>query len=80
MWTCRQQGMIAKTEKGTYEQLIQILEFSNPFFKGDCDFKLEEFLAGTPETFEPHYGKNKIMNNKSSMQMLLRSCLKTNHF
>ena len=28
------------------------------FFKGDNDFKLEEFLAGTPETFEPHYGKN----------------------
>jgi len=24
--------------------------------KGDNDFKLEEFLAGTPETFEPHYG------------------------
>ncbi|XP_031559372.1 cap-specific mRNA (nucleoside-2'-O-)-methyltransferase 1-like [Actinia tenebrosa] len=24
--------------------------------KGDCDFKLENFLAGTPETFEPHYG------------------------
>ena len=28
-------------------------------FKGDNDFKLEEFLAGTPETFEPHYGKRK---------------------
>lgn len=26
--------------------------------KGDNDFKLEEFLAGTPETFEPHYGVN----------------------
>jgi len=26
--------------------------------KGDNDFKLEEFLAGTPETFEPHYGKS----------------------
>ncbi|KAI6650001.1 Cap-specific mRNA (nucleoside-2'-O-)-methyltransferase 1-like [Oopsacas minuta] len=24
--------------------------------RGDCDFKLEEFVAGTPETFEPHYG------------------------
>lgn len=24
--------------------------------RGDNDFKLEEFLAGTPETFEPHYG------------------------
>lgn len=62
------------------EQLIQILEYFIPFLKGDCDFKLEEFLAGTPETFEPHYGKKKIMNNKSSMQMLLDSCLKTNHF
>ena len=28
-------------------------------FQGDNDFKLEEFLAGTPETFEPHYGKDK---------------------
>ena len=28
-------------------------------FQGDNDFKLEEFLAGTPETFEPHYGKRK---------------------
>ncbi|KAJ7378750.1 Cap-specific mRNA (nucleoside-2'-O-)-methyltransferase 1 [Desmophyllum pertusum] len=26
--------------------------------RGDNDFKLEEFLAGTPETFEPHYGVN----------------------
>lgn len=26
--------------------------------RGDNDFKLEEFLAGTPETFEPHYGAN----------------------
>lgn len=25
---------------------------------GDNDFKLEQFLAGTPETFEPHYGAN----------------------
>lgn len=25
-------------------------------FPGDCDFKLDSFLAGTPETFEPHYG------------------------
>ena len=34
---------------------------SNSFkflLKGDNDFKLEEFLAGTPETFEPHYGKS----------------------
>ncbi len=25
--------------------------------KGDCDFKLDEFLAGTPECFEPFYGE-----------------------
>lgn len=25
---------------------------------GDNDFKLDAFLAGTPETFEPHYGAN----------------------
>lgn len=24
--------------------------------KGDNDFKLNEFLAGAPEYFEPHYG------------------------
>ncbi|KAK2710052.1 hypothetical protein QYM36_013652 [Artemia franciscana] len=26
--------------------------------KGDNDFKLEEFLVGPPECFEPYYGKN----------------------
>ncbi|XP_048579505.1 cap-specific mRNA (nucleoside-2'-O-)-methyltransferase 1 [Nematostella vectensis] len=26
--------------------------------KGDNDFKLENFLAGSPETFQPHYGKD----------------------
>ena len=31
------------------------------FSEGDNDFKLEEFLAGTPETFEPHYGENNIL-------------------
>lgn len=25
--------------------------------KGPNDFKLEDFFAGPPETFEPHYGK-----------------------
>lgn len=25
--------------------------------KGSNDFKLEDFFAGPPETFEPHYGK-----------------------
>lgn len=25
--------------------------------KGDNDFRLSDFHAGTPETFEPHYGK-----------------------
>lgn len=25
--------------------------------KGNNDFKLEDFFAGPPETFEPHYGK-----------------------
>ena len=24
--------------------------------KGPCDFKLEDFFAGPPEMFEPHYG------------------------
>ncbi|KAF6208213.1 hypothetical protein GE061_016665 [Apolygus lucorum] len=24
--------------------------------KGDCDFKLHDFFAGSPETFEPYYG------------------------
>lgn len=24
--------------------------------RGDCDFRLSDFIAGTPETFEPHYG------------------------
>ena len=24
--------------------------------RGECDFKLDEFIAGTPETFEPCYG------------------------
>ena len=24
--------------------------------RGDCDFKFDDFLAGTPETFEPNYG------------------------
>lgn len=24
--------------------------------KGDCDFKLCDFFAGSPETFEPFYG------------------------
>ncbi|XP_052271632.1 cap-specific mRNA (nucleoside-2'-O-)-methyltransferase 1-like [Dreissena polymorpha] len=24
--------------------------------KGECDFKLEDFFAGPPEMFEPHYG------------------------
>ena len=31
------------------------------FSEGDNDFKLAEFLAGTPETFEPHYGENNIL-------------------
>lgn len=66
---------------------IRTYKNSNPwicnfFFKGDNDFKLEEFLAGTPETFEPHYGKNKSKNKiKSLVQMLLSFCLaKTSHF
>lgn len=25
--------------------------------KGPCDFKLEDFFAGPPEMFEPHYGR-----------------------
>ena len=25
--------------------------------KGSHDFKLEDFFAGPPESFEPHYGK-----------------------
>lgn len=29
--------------------------------KGPCDFKLEDFFAGPPEMFEPHYGKKKSM-------------------
>ena len=24
--------------------------------RGECDFKLDDFIAGTPETFEPYYG------------------------
>lgn len=28
--------------------------------KGDNDFKLNEFLAGAPEYFEPHYGVNGV--------------------
>ena len=25
--------------------------------KGDCDFKLADFTAGTPESFDTHYGR-----------------------
>ena len=28
--------------------------------KGKCDFKLEDFFAGTPESFETHYGEGGI--------------------
>lgn len=28
--------------------------------RGSHDFKLEDFFAGPPETFEPHYGVNGI--------------------
>ena len=28
--------------------------------KGKADFNLQKFLAGTPETFDPHYGVNGI--------------------
>ncbi|RWS18681.1 hypothetical protein B4U80_04626, partial [Leptotrombidium deliense] len=31
--------------------------------KGENDFKLNEFFAGTPETFEPHYGVDGINGN-----------------
>ena len=38
-----------------------VISNCNVFPEGDNDFKLEEFLAGTPETFEPHYGENNIL-------------------
>lgn len=30
--------------------------------KGPCDFKLEDFFAGPPEMFEPHYGIRVLTN------------------
>lgn len=38
----------------------------NFFFKGDNDFKFEEFLVGILEIFELYYGKNKSKNKIKS--------------
>ena len=31
-----------------------------PTAEGANDFKIRDFLAGSPETFEPHYGEESI--------------------
>ena len=49
--------------------------FSNSIFfsfKGDNDFKLEQFLAGTPETFEPHYGKFVMFEYKFFLVLVIK--------
>ena len=42
--------------------LVHNLHFTTPFIhvfsSGENDFKLEKFLSGTPETFEPFYGND----------------------
>lgn len=38
--------------------------------KGQNDFKLEDFFAGPPETFEPHYGMFLVVINFAFLRFL----------
>lgn len=41
--------------------------------KGDCDFKLHDFISGTSETFEPYYGKYFVIDIQKRLTLTKRT-------